>query len=35
LGLSVVCEPGFDFDGFPDFSVLGRTGDVSGVILPL
>jgi hypothetical protein len=35
LGLSVVREPGFDFDGFPDFSVLGRTGDVSGVILPL
>jgi hypothetical protein len=35
LGLSVVCEPGFDLDGFPDFSVLGAIGDVSGVILPL
>jgi hypothetical protein len=35
LGLSVIREPGFDLDGFPDFSVLPPMRDISGVILPL
>jgi hypothetical protein len=34
LGLSVVGEPGFDLDGFSDFSVLPPMRGVSGVMLP-